>query len=101
MHRAERLRRLIRQTDPDVDPALLEAVLAQMKANLVDDPLALLQPLEHGSQCGDLQVLGSLNLELALFFAHLTGAAIDTDHQVHWRQLHEHTSATTARSQST
>ena len=89
----DQLRSLIRQSQPDIDPKLLESVVEQMKANLVDDPLALLQPVEDGTQGGDLQVFRSMNLELALFVAHLTGAAIYTDHHAHWRQLHEQTSA--------
>ena len=87
------LKRQIRQSQPDIDPKLLEAAVEQIKANLVDDPLALLQPPADGSRGGELQALRSMNLELALFVAHLTGATIYTDHQMHWRQLHEQTSA--------
>ena len=91
----DQLRRLIRQSDPDIDTRLLEAVVEHMKANLLGDPLALLQPLPDGSDRGEMQVLRCMNLELALFVAHLTGAAIYTDQQLFWRQLHEQTSAAT------
>ena len=66
-----------------------------MKANLRDDPLALLQSVEDGPEGGQLQTLRSINLEMALFLAQLTGSALYTDQSVHWRLLHEHTSAAT------
>ena len=87
------LRHLICQSDPDIDPGLLDAVFKQMKANLLADPLALLQPLPEGSDAGELQMFRSMNLEFALYIAHLTGATVYTDQQVFWRQLHEQTSA--------
>ena len=92
----DQLRRMCRQYDPDIDPELLDAVVEQMKANLLADPLALLQPLPDEARGGELQMLRCMNLELALFVAHLTGAAIYTDEQIFWRQLHEQTAAATA-----
>ena len=89
----DQLRRLIRQSDPDIDPDLLNAVVQQMKANVLADPLALLQPLPDGSDSGVLQMLRCMNLELGLFVAHLTGAALYTDQRLFWSQLHEQTSA--------
>ena len=92
----DQLRRLVRQSDPDIDPELLDAVVEHMKANLLSDPLALLQPLPDGTDGGELQTLRCMNLELVLFLAHLTGAAVYTDQQLFWRQLHEQTGAATA-----
>ena len=92
----DQLRRLILQSDPDIDPDLLDAVVEHTKASLRADPLALLQPLPEGTNGGELQTLRCMNLELALFLAHLTGAAIYTDQQLFWRQLHEQTDAATA-----
>ena len=92
----DQLRRLVRQSAPDIDPDLLNAVVQQMKANLLADPLALLRPLPDGTGGGEMQMLRCMNLELALFVAHLTGAAVYTDQQVFWRQLHEQTLAATA-----
>ena len=89
----DRLKTMIRQTDPGMDQDLLDGVVAHMKANLRDDPLALLQSLEDGPEGGQLQMLRSINLEMALFLAQLTGSALYTDQSVHWRQLHEHASA--------
>ena len=77
-----------------MDPDVLDAVFKQMKANLLADPLALLQPIPDG---GEMQMLRCMNLELALFVAHLTGAAVYTDQRVFWRQLHEQTRAATDR----
>ena len=92
----DQLRHLFRQSDPDIDPELLDAVVEQMKANLLADPLALLQPLPDETKGGEVQVLRCMNLELALFVAHLTGAAVYTDEPLFWRQLHEQTAAATA-----
>ena len=92
----DQLRRLFRQSDPRIDPKLLDAIVKQMKANLLADPLALLQPLPDDSDGGELQMLRCMNLELALFVAHLTGAAVYTDQQLFWRQLHEQTAAATS-----
>ena len=92
----DELRQLIRQSDPDIDSNLLDAVVEQKKAKLLADPLALLQPLPDGSDGGELQAFRCMNLKLALFVSHLSGAAIYTDQQPFWRQLHEQTSAATA-----
>ena len=92
----DELRRLTCQSDPGIDPDLLNAVVEHMKANLHADPLALLQPLPDRPGAGELQMLRCMNLELALFVAHLTGAALYTDEPLFWRQLHEQTLAAAA-----
>ena len=89
----DQLSRLIRRSQPGIAPELLESTIASMKETLAQDPLALLQPLSDGADGGDLQGVRSITLEMALFVAHLTGAAIYTDQAMHWRQLHEHTRA--------
>ena len=86
----EEQRHLIRKSRPGITPALLERSIKCMKDKLSSDPLALLQPVSAGNG-GEMKVLRGMNLELALFFAHLTGAAVYTDEPAHWRQLHEHT----------
>ena len=63
-----------------------------VRERLANDPLALLQPVPVGKE-GELQGLRAINLELALFMAHLTGAVVYTDEPAYWRQLHEQTSA--------
>ena len=93
----DQLRHWFRQSDVDIDPELLDEVTEQIKANLRADPLALLQPLPGKTAGGELQMLRCMNLELALFVAHLTGAALYTNERLLWRQLHEQTAAATAR----
>ena len=89
----EQSRRQVSDSHPDLSPEQLDEMLRNMKEELLKDPYALLQPIAEGEDSGELQGLRSMNLELALFLAHLTGACIYTDLPAHWRQLHEHTSA--------
>ncbi len=89
------LMRIVRESQPDVHEELLERVTKHMKEKLTNDPLALLQPVASGKEGGQLQVFHGMGLELALFFAHLTGSAIYTDELSYWRQLHAHTNAAT------
>ena len=91
----DELRGIVRQSQPDIRPELLERTIKYMKERLANDPLALLQPVPGGKDSGELQVFRGMSLELALFFAHLTGSAIYTDGPSYWRQLHQHTSAGT------
>ena len=91
----DELRRKVRQSRPDIDPELLERTIEYMKEQLANDPFALLQPVKGDEDGEELHVMRGINLELALFVAHLTGSAIYTDEPAYWRQLHEHTSAST------
>ena len=49
----DRLSRVIRGSRPDIPPELLERTIAFMKESLAQDPLALLQPVSDGEDCGD------------------------------------------------
>lgn len=89
----DELRRKVRQSRPDIGRELLERTIEYMKEKLANDPFALLQPVTGDEDGEVLHVMRGMNLELALFVAHLTGSAIYTDAPAHWRQLHEHTSA--------
>jgi hypothetical protein len=89
----DELRRKIRRRQPDVSLDRLERTIECMKEKLASDPFALLQPVRAGKDGAELQALRGVSLELALFFALLTGSAIYTDAAVHWRQLHEHARA--------
>ena len=71
-----------------------------MKRELAKDPLALLQPLESGSDGGALIVARSMSLELALFLAQLTGSTVYTDNPAQWKHLHAHALSAEARRQS-
>ena len=93
------LRQWLRQSQPDVDPELLERTLEYAKEEVAQDPFALLQPVPIKKDGGEFQVFRGFNLELALFVAHLTGSAIYTDEPFHWKQLHEHASAEKDRGQ--
>ena len=86
----EEQRHLIRESWPDITLELVECSIEYMKEKLSSDPLALLQPVSAGSG-SEIKALRGMNLELGLFFAHLTGAAVYTDEPAYWRQLHEHT----------
>ena len=91
----DQLRRQLCQSQPDIGPEVLENTIQYAKEKLANDPFALLQPIPAGKDGGECQMFRSISLELALFIAHLTGAAIYTDEPSSWRQLHEHTSVTT------
>lgn len=90
----DRLTQKIRESQPGVGLEQLKRKNKHIEEKLVSDPLALLQPIIDEKNGGELQAFNSMNLELALFFAHLTGAAIYTDEPYYWRQLHEHTCTT-------
>ena len=89
----EQSRRQVSDSHPDLSPEQLDETIRNMKEELINDPYALLQPIAEGEDSGEIQGFRSMNLELALFYAQLTGACIYTDQPAHWRQLHEHTSA--------
>ena len=89
----DELRREVRKSQPDIGPEPLERTIEHMKEKLANDPFALLQPVSTDKDGEELQAMRRMNLELALFVAHLTGSAIYTDAPSDWRQLHEHTSA--------
>ena len=95
----DQLRRRVRQSQRDIGPVELERTIEYMKDKLANDPLALLQPVPPGKDGGEFQIFRGINLELALFVSHLTGAAIYTDEPGYWRQLHEHASAATGGGQ--
>lgn len=87
------LRSLIQRTSPEMIPEDIEKVMLYMKEQHKLDPLALLQELPPGEEGGQLQTIKGFNLEVSLFLAKLTGAAIYTDTRSHWKHLHTHTSA--------
>jgi len=87
------LRGLIQRTSPEMSPEDIEQVMLYMKEQHKLDPLALLQELPPGEEGAQLQTIKGFNLEVSLFLAKLTGAAIYTDTRIHWKHLHAHTSA--------
>lgn len=87
------LRGLITRASPELSPEDTEKLVAYFKKQQENDPLALLQPMQPGEEGAQLQIVKSFNLEVALFVAQLTGSMVYTDLRLHWRYLHEHTSA--------
>ena len=83
------LRAMIRDSQPDISPELIENTIQYIKEKLANDPFALLQPMQAGKDNGELRMLRGMSLEFALFLAYLTGSAIYTDDPAMWRQLHE------------
>lgn len=84
------LRRQIQDSQPTITPELLEGTIRYMKESLQNDPFALLQPLVPGEAGSQLQLFRGMSLELAMFFAQLTGSIIYTDSPAHWKQLINH-----------
>jgi len=83
-------RRVVRRARPSITPDLLDRTIRYMKDDWRDDPLALLQPAVPGEAGAELQILKGMNLELAMFVAHLTGSIIYTDSPTQWNQLLRH-----------
>ena len=86
-------RAMIRESQPDISADLLEDTVRHMKEELLNDPFALLQPVEGGEEHAELIMFRAMSLEYAMFLACTTGAAIYTDDPAMWRQLHEFASA--------
>jgi uncharacterized protein YchJ len=86
----ETVQATIRRVSPDLDASRVAEVSRYMKSKLARDPLALLQPFEQGENSSSMIVTRSMSVELALFLAQLTGAAVYTDNPAQWKQLHAH-----------
>jgi hypothetical protein len=79
----EVLSNLLRRKRPALDVAEADQIAREIQSSRSDDPLALLQPLEDSQ----LMISRCSSLELSLFMAQVTGAAVYTDLPVFWRQL--------------
>jgi hypothetical protein len=82
------LREYVRKHSPELSTSELDSVVVQMKSELAQDPLALLQPTEAGEAGAQLWIVKGFNLEVAMFLAGLTRSTIYTDMRVHWDHLH-------------
>lgn len=89
------LRSMAKRATPDADERALDLFVKGMRKQQQQDPLALLQALPVGEKGAQFAVMRCVNLELALFVAQLTGAAIVTDIKALWEHLHLHTRAAT------
>jgi hypothetical protein len=90
------LRGLVQRTSPELSPDQTAQVIAYMREQQKQDPLALLQRLPPGEEGAQLQTLKGSNLEVALFLAQFTGSIIYTDIGLHWQHLHQHATAANA-----
>lgn len=88
---------MLRQSDPRISDEEAAQVVDFMRRQQEHDPFALLQPMVEG-RTGQLLMMRAVNLEVALFVAQITGAVIVTDVSAMWRQLHAHTRAAAAGS---
>lgn len=70
-------------TEEDVD-----TVVRAWKAELEEDPLALLDPPSSAAADGEFKVLKGFGRDTGLFVATLTGAFVYTDSDTHWTRLH-------------
>lgn len=82
------LRGLIQRTSPELTPEQIAEVMAYMREQHKQDPLALLQHLPPGEEGAQLQTVKGFNLEVALFLAQFTGSVVYTDIGLHWQHLH-------------
>jgi uncharacterized protein YchJ len=84
------LRAKVLESSPELTSTEVDAAVAYMKREFQADPFALLQPLEPGEAGAQIRVIKGYALESALFLACATGAAIYTDTNTQWQQLHQH-----------
>ncbi len=90
------LRGLVLRASPELDSEQVAEIIAYMREQQKQDPLALLQDLPAGEEGAQLLTVKGFNLEVALFLAQFTGSTIYTDVGLHWQHLHQHASATNA-----
>lgn len=90
------LRGLVQRTSPELSPEQVAQVIACLKEQQKEDPLALLQHLPPGEEGAQLQTVKGFNLEVALFLAQFTGSVVYTDVGLHWQHLHQHATAANA-----
>ena len=96
----EALRGLIQRTSPELNFDQVAQVIALIREQQKQDPLALLQQLPPGEEGAQLQTVKGFNLEVALFLAQLTGSIVYTDVGLHWQHLHQHATAARALQKS-
>lgn len=87
---------LVKDAAPDQQDEHHRGTVAYMRRQGEKDPMALLQVLENETALSQMFVVRCVNLEVALFMAQSTGAAIVTDVRALWDHLHLHTRAAQA-----
>ncbi|MFJ4256837.1 DUF4238 domain-containing protein [Pseudomonas monteilii] len=83
----------IRRLDPTGSQGLtdtaIDSVVETWRAEIEQDPLALLTPVPQKSQQGELRIMKGFTRETGLYVATLTGAFIYTDSDTQWARLHQ------------
>lgn len=91
------LRRRIEQDITVGSARVVDQVIAHLRRKHAADELSLLQPIIPGKENAQIQAIKGFALEVSMYLASLTGAAIYTDLAVHWQQLHQLTSAASSK----
>lgn len=78
----------ILKSSPHLDIADADDIARRIREMRAEDPLALLQPVGLGQEQSQLMSLCCAPLELSMFMAQVTGAALFMDIPIFWRQLH-------------
>lgn len=68
------LRNYLTREAPDIPSGVLDQVVSEMKRDLVEDPMALLQDVVPGEEGAQTKVMKSFNRETGLLVASLTGS---------------------------
>lgn len=82
------MRRQMRRMSPELDDAMIDQVVTQMRLTRDNDPLAAVQDGLLDGNGGQLNLLRmGPNFEMALYIAQATGASIVTDSPTRWREI--------------
>lgn len=77
-----------RERMPDTPTDELDKGIAHLKRQLIDDPLALLQPMEPGEEGAQFLTFKGFNRETGIYLASLTGSIIYCQMDAVWNLLH-------------
>lgn len=88
------LAKSIRETLPDPSDEEVDKLIDYFRREGEADPMSLLQVRPTGESGSHFIISRSVNLELGLFIAQMTGAVPVTDNLALWEHLHLHTRAT-------
>lgn len=83
----EALRKQLRELNPELDEATVEATMRFAERQMELDPLAVLQPESLGAEGQLLPMKLAPNFELTMFLAQATGSMVVTDSVFRWNEL--------------
>ncbi|MBF0621188.1 MAG: DUF4238 domain-containing protein [Magnetococcales bacterium] len=87
------IKQYIRKKLPKDNNINIDDIVSYLKTKQLNNPCALLQPIDKENGSGQLLFYKGFGLESALYLATLTGSVIIADLPEYWQQLHQHTSA--------